>query len=78
MITQKAISLKLNKQILEELDKEASLGFHGRNWHINQAVRMYLRVIDSRRLIGCLGSKEDQLGELRGLLEELLPGSKWI
>lgn len=78
MITQKAISLKLNKQTLEELDKEASLGLHSRNWHINQAVIMYLKVIDTRRLIGCLGSKKDKLELLRGILEELVPGSQWI
>ena len=78
MITQKAISLKLNKQTLEELDKEASLGWHKRNWHINRAVIMYLKVMDKRRLIGCLGSKEEKLEELRDLLAELVPESKWI
>lgn len=78
MITQKAISLKLHKQTLEELDKETSLGWAKRNWHINQAVIMYLKVMDARREIGCLGSKEDKLKVMKDLLAELVPASKWI
>lgn len=78
MITQKAISLKLNKQTLEDLDMEASLGWAKRNWHINQAVVMYLKVMDSRRKIHCLGSKEDKLEAMKDLLAELVPESRWI
>lgn len=78
MITQKAISLKLNLQTLEDLDKEASLGWAKRNWHINQAVAMYLKVMDARRRIHCLESKEKKLKAMKDLLAELVPESRWI
>lgn len=78
MITQKPISLKLNMQTLEALDQEASLGWAKRNWHINQAVVMYLKVIDERRRIHCLGSKEEKLKAMKDLLAELVPESRWI
>lgn len=78
MITQKAISLKLNKQTLEELDQEASLGWAKRNWHINQAVMMYLKVMDARRRIHCLGSQEEKLEAMQDLLADLVPESRWL
>lgn len=78
MITQKAICLKLNKQTLEDLDMEVALGWAKRNWHINQAVLMYLKVMDERRRIHCLGSKEEKLKAMKDLLEVLVPESRWI
>ena len=78
MITQKAISLKLNTKTLEDLDREASLGWAKRNWHINQAVMMYLKVLDDRRRIHCMGSREDKLKAMQDLLAELVPESRSI
>lgn len=73
MITQKPISLKIDTKILEDLDKEAALGWNKRNWHINQAIRLYLRVMDTRRRVRCSGSMEDKWGYLQELETDLIP-----
>lgn len=49
MITQKPISLKVDMKLLEDLDAEVSLGYEKRNKHINEAIRLYLCYIDTRR-----------------------------
>lgn len=49
MITQKSISLKIGYSILDELDKEVSLGWLKRNTLINEAIRLYLELADLRR-----------------------------
>lgn len=49
MINQKALSLKLNVDILEELDKEVSVTWKSRNRIINEAVKMYLCAQETRR-----------------------------
>lgn len=46
MITQKSISLKIGYSLLDELDKEASLGWLKRNTFINEAIRLYLEFVD--------------------------------
>lgn len=73
MITQKPISLKIDAKILEDLDKEAALGWRKRNWHINQAIAMYLRVMDARRRIRCAGSVQDKLKQLADLETFVVP-----
>ena len=78
MITQKPISLKINTQTLEALDQEASLGWAKRNWHINQAVDMYLKVQDIRRRLHSLGGRKEKIKAMKDLLGELVPESKWI
>lgn len=49
MITQKPISLKIDTWLLQELDKEVQIGWRKRNWHINQAIALYLEVQDLNR-----------------------------
>lgn len=49
MINQKALSLKLNVDILEELDQEVNMTWKSRNRIINEAVRMYLCAQETRR-----------------------------
>lgn len=49
MINQKALSLKLNVDILEELDKEVNITWKSRNRIINEAVKMYLCAQETRR-----------------------------
>lgn len=49
MINQKALSLKLNVDILEELDQEVSTTWKSRNRIINEAVKMYLCALETRR-----------------------------
>lgn len=78
MITQKPISLKINTKILEELDKETGLGRGTRNWHINQAIAMYLRVIDARRRIRCCGGVQDKLKQLEELESFVVPEAQSI
>lgn len=61
MVTQKAISLKINTDLLEDLDKEARLGWTKRNGHINRAIRLYLEVQDLRRSVRATPQVRDSL-----------------
>lgn len=72
MVTQKAISLKIDYCLLEELDKEVSLGWRKRNNHINEAIHFYLKYMDTLRRIKCRGSQREQ----RELVEEF--AKKWF
>lgn len=58
MITQKAISLKINTELLEELDAECANSIFKRNWHINRAIQVYLALLDSRRHYQCTDDKD--------------------
>lgn len=78
MITQKPISLKIDTSLLEELDREVALGWRKRNGLINEAVRTYLILADSRRRIRAYGSVEDQVRELDQLIKKLLPGLAYL
>lgn len=49
MVTQKPISVKIDYQLLEDLDKEVALGYRKRNAHINEAIRCYLQMRDAAR-----------------------------
>lgn len=49
MITQKPISLKIDCELLEQLDQEVSLGWKKRNAIINDAIRFYLEYKDVYR-----------------------------
>lgn len=49
MVTQKPISVKIDYQLLDELDKEVELGHRKRNAHINEAIRCYLDMRDTAR-----------------------------
>lgn len=75
MITQKPISLKIDFLTLEELDKELSLGYYKRNTAINQAIVMYLRVMDARRRIRSYASLDDKERVLKELCSHLVPES---
>ena len=73
MVTQKPISLKIDTTLLEELDTEASLGFRKRNWHINRAIDVYLKLQDARRLVRCVGSDRNKQEVLNQWLREWFP-----
>lgn len=49
MVTQKPISLKINCSVLERLDKEAEGTWKSRNKLINEAIDMYLDLLDAKR-----------------------------
>lgn len=78
MITQKPISLKIDASILEDLDKEVALGWRKRNNLINQAIAMYLHVMDARRRIRCAGSVQDKLKQLEELESFVVPEAQSI
>lgn len=70
MVTQKAISLKIDKWLLEELDAECDNGYRRRNWHINRAIQVYLALLDSRRLYKCTDDKD---GIIKKFMREYYP-----
>lgn len=49
MVTQKAISLKIDTELLQELDQECAVRGSKRNQLINRAIGLYLRYVDTRR-----------------------------
>lgn len=51
MVTQKPISLKIDTELLQQLDAEVALGWTKRNKHINEAIRLYLDYMDTRRRV---------------------------
>lgn len=53
MITQKAISVKINYGVLDELDKEVSASGIKRNKLINRAIWYYIRNKDNQRKYMC-------------------------
>lgn len=76
MITQKPISLKIDTSLLQDLDAEVRLGWRKRNWHINQAISLYLEVQDlNRRIKTCPDLKHD---EVERFLRHRVPnGANW-
>lgn len=73
MVTQKPICLKIDNELLEMLDAEVALGWPKRNWHINQAIRIYLKLQDTRRLYKCVGSDENKKQVLNSWMREQFP-----
>ena len=71
MITQKSICLKIHKELLEELDLETQ-NAKSRNWIINRAVHVYLKLMDTRRLASCLTEK-DKADTVERWLKEYFP-----
>lgn len=63
MVTQKAISLKIDTYNLQELDKEVALGWRKRNNHINEAIRFYLDYKDTCRRIRSYGDRQSKVDE---------------
>lgn len=49
MVTQKAISARIDKKLLQELELEASLGNMNKNKIINCALAMFLDFMDTKR-----------------------------
>lgn len=73
MVNQKPISLKIDHELLEMLDKEVTCGFRKRNWHINEAIRIYLELQDCRRMYKCVGSDQEKKNELNIWLRHRFP-----
>lgn len=76
MVTQKPISLKIDTSLLQDLDDEVRLGWRKRNWHINQAISLYLEVQDlNRQLRGRPDQKQDAVE--RFLRHRVPNGANW-
>lgn len=73
MITQKPISLKIEFDLLQELDHEAACGWRKRNNLINEAVRFYLDYLDTRRRIKTYGDHEDREDEFSRFTRKYFP-----
>ena len=78
MITQKPISLKIDTELLQELDEEVRLGGRKRNWHINQAIALYLEVQDLNRRLKCYHGAALKHDEVERFLRHRVPyGANW-
>ena len=76
MITQKPISLKIDTSLLQDLDDEVRLGCRKRNWHINQAIALYLEVQDLNRRLKCFPALKHD--EVERFLRHRVPNcAKW-
>lgn len=73
MVTQKAISFKIDFWNLENLDKEVSLGWRKRNSHINEAIRFYLEYKDTVRRIRAYGDAKDKMDEFTRFKKKWFP-----
>lgn len=74
MITQKPISLKIDTQLLENLDAECTRTWRKRNWCINQAISYYLEIMKLRRICRNLGNDENNKNALlKKFLRERIP-----
>ena len=76
MVTQKAISLKIDTELLEDLDKEVALGWRKRNNHINEAIRFYLDYQDTCRRLRAYDDK-DREAELERYMKKWFPARPW-
>lgn len=73
MITQKSISLKIDTELLQELDAEVELGWRKRNNVINQAIKLYLSLQDCRRTVMCIGNADAKVDEVHTWLKKNFP-----
>lgn len=60
MVTQKAISARIDKKLLEELDLEVSIGTGNRNKIINDAIRFYIDYLDTMRRMTVMTNQNEQ------------------
>ena len=75
MVTQKAISLKIDTKLLQDLDAEVSLGWRKRNGHINRAIACYLSLQDAKRRAKCCSELQEKRLILDEWLRKWFPGS---
>lgn len=79
MITQKPISLKIDTDLLEDLDTECKRTWRKRNWCINRAISCYLEIQELRRLLKNVGENENNKKLLlnKWLRERIPEGASW-
>lgn len=75
MVTQKPISLKIDTDLLEQLDEEVRLGWRKRNTIINQAIALYLEVQDMNRRVKCYQNEQMKHDEVEMFLKRRIPNA---
>ena len=75
MVTQKPISLKIDTDLLEQLDEEVRLGWRKRNTIINQAIALYLEVQDLNRRVNCYQNEQMKQDEVEMFLKRRIPNA---
>lgn len=75
MVTQTAISLKIDTGLLQDLDEEVRLGWRKRNNLINQAISLYLEVQDLNRRLGSYQGASLKHDELERFLRKRIPNA---
>lgn len=63
MVTQKAISARIDKKLLQELELEASLGNMTKNRILNRALAMYLDFLDTKRQCAIMSDLDERYAE---------------
>lgn len=63
MVTQKPISARIDKKLLQELELEASLGNMTKNKILNRALAMYLDFLDTQRVCSMLSDLDERYAE---------------
>lgn len=78
MVTQKAISLKIDTKLLQDLDAEVNLGWRKRNTLINIAISYYLELQDARRKAKSFGDRDDKKIVINDWLRNRFPeAAEW-
>lgn len=75
MVTQKPISLKIDTELLQELDEEVRLGWRKRNCIINRAIALYLEVQDLNRRLNCYQGASLKHDEVERFLRKRIPNA---
>lgn len=63
MVKQKAISARIDKKLLQNLELEASLGYMTKNRILNCALAMYLDFLETRRRCDIIPGGSEQATE---------------
>lgn len=80
MITQTPISLKIDTAVLERLNEETEHSWKSRNKLINEAVEMYLELIDAQRYQRNQDKTDRKVSEqaLRFIKRHLVPNVQYF
>ena len=70
MITQKAISAKIEHGVLEELERESFTSGKKKNRIINDAIRLYVDMQDLKRYLACVMSDSKRFRMTQTILEK--------
>lgn len=73
MVTQKAISARIENEILWDIDQEVQLGVTNRNRILNEGARLWLYLRDLRRSYSAIDDEEARRKMLRGFLRLWFP-----